>query len=679
MSELEDKIRAAAAEGKLDLTKIPAHLHDYVKGVASTVTDADLPTVQEMPEGFKADRFKIKNFGDDAMQSIAYLKNKYGDAYEFDQKDGQIRIKAPGDKQWKVLDPEGFDIQDVTDVAYDIPTGLAQGLATSVAGLAGGALGAGAGAIPAAMGTGMATGAGIEALRQYAGEKLGVNEMSGKDIAVSGALGAASPLLFGTGASKPMIKAALGGDDVVRNISSKLGNFIKKDEFAMTPANLKAAEEYLTRAQTGIVAKPIEKLGSFFSGIPEKVLGKMTTPISPYVQNFMEKAGYTFNPDDVITTTKAGEIMDFDPDKFASKFVDTISEETTKKRKELGDQIAARLDASGKKFNFGNYLDDLEEFILNLRTSKNLTKADEATIKKAEKLAYDYLTTDVRVIDPVTGRMFRQLDSNGVPLRKIVDDASATEAMRIKNSMNDFLDFASRGGDKKSPISKELMRKFGGIHKKVSDDLYNAIDGSELRAAYRQNEELGEYVGRKINSEENALKALKNMDKKTFSILNSRLKQFDDMHGTQLSELGDVVQNWNYFAKPATVSVEGRGSEINRRAIVLGSTVGGLLGSTIAGPVGAAKGTIIGGAAGQYLTSPAAIKKITTAGAVPGKVAGLAGKMAKPVTQKTINYISANAPQSAEIAARLGTILEPAAKGGVLPSAWMLLNNRGEK
>lgn len=678
MSELEDKIKLAAASGTLDMSKFPAHLHDYIKSVADTASEQDLPTVQEMPEGFKTDRFLIKNLGDDAMQSIAFLKNKYGDAYDFDEKDGQIRIKKPGDKQWNVLDPSGFDIQDISDIAYDTAAGIGQGAATATAGIAGGSLG-GIGAIPAAMGTSAATGAAGEALRQWLGKQAGVNEISGKDIALSGAIGAAAPALFGTGASKGMVKAALGGDDVVRNISSKLGNYISKDEFAMTPANLKAAEEYLTRAQSGALNKPIEKIGGFFSGIPEKVIGKMNAPVTPYVKEFMEQAGYNFNPDQVITTTKAGEVLDFDPDKFATKFVDTIVDETKTKRKEIGDQIAQGLEASGKKFNFENYLGDLDEFLTKLNTSKNLTKSDESTIKKAKKLAYDYLTTDVRVTDPSTGRMFRQVDQSGNPIRKIVDDASATEAMRIKNSMKDFLDFASTGGDKSSPINKELMSKFSKIHKEVSDDLYNAIDGSDLRAAYRENEEIGEFLGRKLKSEESALKTLKNMDKKTFSIVNSRLKRFDDLHGTQLSELGDVVQNWNYFSKPATVSVEGRGSEVNRRAITLGGTLGSIIGGTVAGPVGLGIGAAVGGSAGQLLTSPAAMKRMSAMGAVPGRVAGAVAKKTGPVTQKMLNVIAAKSPSAAYAGKVIKEFGVPAVKGGAVPSAWMLMQNRGEK
>lgn len=678
MSELEDKIKLAAASGTLDMAKFPAHLHDYIKSVAESATEEDLPTVQEMPEGFKADRFLIKNLGDDAMQSIAYLKNKYGDAYDFDSKEGQIRIKKPGEKQWKVLDPSSFDLQDISDIAYDTVAGIGQGAATATAGVAGGALG-GIGAIPAAMGTSAATGAAGEALRQWLGKQAGVNEMSGKDIAISGAIGAAAPALFGTGASKGMVKAAIGGDDVVRNISSKLGNYIGKDDFAMTPANLKAAEEYLTRAQSGALNRPIEKIGGFFSGIPEKVIGKMNTTVSPYVKDFMEQAGYRFNPEDVITTTKAGEVLDFDPDKFASKFVDTIVDETKAKREQLGEQIAQGLDASGKTFNFGNYLGDLDEFLTKIKTSKNLTKADEATLEKAKKLAYNYLTTDVRVTDPATGRMFRQVDKTGKPVRKIINDASATEAMRIKNSMKDFLDFASTGGDKSSPINKELMRKFGGIHKKVSDDLYDAIDGQDLRAAYRENEEIGEFLGRKLKSEENALKTLKNMDKKTFSIVNSRLKRFDDLHGTQLSELGDVVQNWNYFSRPATVSVEGRGSEVNRRAITLGGTLGSIIGGTVAGPTGIGIGAAVGGSAGQLLTSPAAMKRMSAMGAVPGRVAGAVAEKASPVTQKMLNVISKKAP-AVEYAGRVfNRAVVPAIKGGAAPSAWMLMQNRGEK
>jgi hypothetical protein len=83
---------------------------------------------------------------------------------------------------------------DIGDVAYDIPAGVAQSAATAVGGIYGGG-------VPGGMAAGGLSGAAIEAGRQKLGQMAGLQQdISGKDVAISGAMGAVSPVVFGTGA-----------------------------------------------------------------------------------------------------------------------------------------------------------------------------------------------------------------------------------------------------------------------------------------------------------------------------------------------------------------------------------------------------------------------------------------------------------------------------------------------
>jgi len=176
---------------------------------------ANLPILNESPEGLSG-RFAVKNFGSSSGDVIGYLKEQNpGFDFKIEEKSGEILAKNSKDNQWGRLDPQGLDLPgDLTDIAYDVPAGIAQGIATGAAGIAGAAgspYALGAGAIPAAMATSAATGAGLEAGRQGIGRMLGIKDnFDTGDTAFAGGVGAVSPLLFGTGAgAKDALKAAV--------------------------------------------------------------------------------------------------------------------------------------------------------------------------------------------------------------------------------------------------------------------------------------------------------------------------------------------------------------------------------------------------------------------------------------------------------------------------------------
>lgn len=143
------------------------------------------------------DRLKVKALGNSDESSMKFLQRQYPNL-DFRVQNGDIQARTKGEA-WKKLDPSGFDLQDISDLAYDIPAGIAQGAVTAASGVAGLAAG-GVGAIPAAMAGSAVSGAGLEAARQGLGKYFGVNdEINGTDIAIAGGTGAVSPLIFGTG------------------------------------------------------------------------------------------------------------------------------------------------------------------------------------------------------------------------------------------------------------------------------------------------------------------------------------------------------------------------------------------------------------------------------------------------------------------------------------------------
>lgn len=210
----------------------------------------DVPQVEEMhPDVSWADRATVKNFAQSPEAGAAYLNQK---GFETEIRDGNIYVRKPNERSFKALDPKGLDLQDVTDIAYDIPAGLLTGAATAASGIAGAAASGGVAALPAAAAGGAASSAGLEALRQKLGGFLGIpQEVSGRDVAVAGALGAASPLLFGTGATAA--QAAKAGI----NQASQSG---------LVTRGVKAAFPSVARVTSGI---PTEATSTYINRMPE--------------------------------------------------------------------------------------------------------------------------------------------------------------------------------------------------------------------------------------------------------------------------------------------------------------------------------------------------------------------------------------------------------------------------
>lgn len=124
------------------------------------------------------------------LDSVGYETRKYGDG-DFD-----IAVRKGQDQPWRVVDPEGFEAQDLADLVTDAVGAFFTG-AASVAGSAGG--------LPGAALAGGAASAGFEGFRQLAGAAAGVPDNVGAgEIALQGAAGAlAEPVgRFGIAAAR---------------------------------------------------------------------------------------------------------------------------------------------------------------------------------------------------------------------------------------------------------------------------------------------------------------------------------------------------------------------------------------------------------------------------------------------------------------------------------------------
>jgi hypothetical protein len=201
---------------------------------------------QKMPDFISwKDRAIVKNFANSPQASLKYMQLRYPNAEFKLDANGEVIGREKGQTKWGQLDPSTMGamelLRDAGDIAYDVGGAIAQGAATTAGAAAGLPLG-GVGALATGSAASAASGAAIEAARQQAGKELGIpQEVSGEDVALSGAVGAI-PLLTGVG--------KVGG----RNIRGALG--------AVWDKTGKPVVTKMQSMATGIPAKNITTLNN---------------------------------------------------------------------------------------------------------------------------------------------------------------------------------------------------------------------------------------------------------------------------------------------------------------------------------------------------------------------------------------------------------------------------------
>lgn len=203
MEALKKKIKSLPKEDKLKIREwiksaSAEERMTFADGLAKGNLDLTniLGAKNEMPKGLGISRAIIKNFSRNPESSLEYLTKKHPE-YQFKLGDkGEILAKSKEDLVFSRLDPKGFDVRDISDIGYDVLSGIGETAAMGLAGI-GGTLSTGLGGLPAAMAASGATAAGSETLRQGIGKLIGVNkDISPQEIAMTGALGTASPAIM---------------------------------------------------------------------------------------------------------------------------------------------------------------------------------------------------------------------------------------------------------------------------------------------------------------------------------------------------------------------------------------------------------------------------------------------------------------------------------------------------
>jgi len=301
----------------------------YIQQKLGSAPVSEKDIIQEThPDVSVKDRLIVKNFSNDPDQAVEYLKNQYPDK-DIKFQGGNYLIKDKKAQAYNVLDPDtGFFssdmLADAGDIAYDTVAGIGSGLATTAGALGGAVTTGGVGAVPGAMAASGASSAALEALRQYIGKQAGVNkEIKGGDVALSGGVGLAAPLVFGAGApAKTAVKMLT--EDAVRKAAVE-------GTQALTEAQVK---EQLKNYSRGLIGRAYDttkgtvlpKIGEFVNSTPAQTI-KTYAERMPEVEQ-LEKEGVTGLIDNIQSKVvgdlggmkrKAGETLGQEIDKAGGK------------------------------------------------------------------------------------------------------------------------------------------------------------------------------------------------------------------------------------------------------------------------------------------------------------------------------------------------------------------------
>lgn len=513
---------------------------------------------QEHPDITFGQRLLIKNLAQSPEVGAAYLKQNGFDATV---KNGNIYARKAGEKDFKALDPKGFDWQDLTDVAYDVPAGAITGAATAASGLVGAEATGGLGAIPAASAGGAATSAGLEGLRQKLGSYFGLpQEVSGKDVAISGAIGAATPILFGTGATGAQIAKSELAPEVAEQLRSPVARGIEK------------AFPYAANMSSGV---PVEATKTYINENPE-----------------------------VKALIKEG------PDAAANMAEDVhagIKDQFFKKKNEVGAALAVQTSGNPNLISSAKIFQPIEDHIANLVSSERSLTADGQAEIEALRAELDGMKQGLpELITPKTAW----------ELKDQLKDKS--------NLQNVSGTFTARYGAGASGAEKALSDAAKKSYDVANKEIQNAAGTSGLSSEYQKLSRLQEGLQKYFKNPETTERTLLTLDKQSKGAARKTVKSLDEATGdTGISDMAKKLEAYKYYQDPELLPISSGGTTSTSRTGGLSGAfgaIGSLLGEG-GRHAGENIGRVVGGPAAVKTAADLGIYGSKALGAAPARVA----------------------------------------------------------
>jgi hypothetical protein len=540
--------------------------------------------VNEMhPDISSSTRAIYKNFAADPVASFNFLQKRNPELQWKKDKEGEILAKRADEKAWKRLDPTGFDVQDISDIAFDIPAGFLQGAATAGAGIAGGVAGGGIGAIPAAMAAGAGSGVALEGARQGLGAMFGIEDNFSKDDALlAGATGVVSPLMFGTGASaKQAIKAA-GKTGLQDLMSSQRG--------------------LIGRAYDKVAGTAGKKIASAVGGYKEETLAAAAENL-PLIQAAQK------DPAVAVQALTDGK----------QKILSGVQGALTETGKKL-ETLTAGLDEAGEVIPTARILEPLEKLKEKLKTSGLQSDERKALVERLEAMVQENFAVGGKIPENVSATTANEMyftlkglaSDSGVDLSK-----TGTLKGAIKpGAMNDMR------------VARALNEATKNAKKEIAEAAKVAglgDDYTKLNAEYSELKGFQDLFNKATKDEE----AYQRFLNKRGSQAEFAKQKVSEMVGEDVNKLGAKMQAIDTFANPSW-EIPALGNSNTGRTL-LSSGLGGAaagIGANYSGasPEAATAMGVAGSLLGSRAMSPVMIRKYLEMNqglrALPGKTPG---------------------------------------------------------
>lgn len=548
-----------------------------------------------MPEGLAFGRFMVKNLGTDPMSSVKYLEKEYGKDFDFDIESGEILAKKKGDKTWGKLDPSGIELQDISDVGYDIGAGTLTGAATAIGGLGGG--------VPLAALSGSGASTGLEALRQKLGQATGVSEnMDNLSLLMAAGTGAISPMLFGTGASAAGVAKAAAKAGKAEKLLGKLG--IETGEQGITEAQKKVAADELMRLQKGWLSRGASTAGEFLTGLNRETIESANVQAPSAV-----KRALGFADDTDITNLEAVDLMknkEGSAAKVAKQLENDFRKKVSEKNKELSamyDTAIGQVDSQGPTIDTNQGIQAIKEGIGEILStapkaedgSSLLSPQDKSLLSRLKALGKKHLSNQVpEQIQNADGTLSTKITYQ--PKGKV----TVKEAKRIEKNTQDLID--SQPELKDSTFTRTLIE----LNDRISQQTKEAVDSvyPGLDDTYRDWNQTKEVLKPFFKGTVGFDRALRTSSSDAKQVIFDTAKRLDSEAGTSLEQGMRFMDVKSMLQRPSFEPISVKGATSTSRTIPAAEAMASLL-SIPFGETGAK----IGRAVGSKIISPAMVKK----------------------------------------------------------------------
>lgn len=548
--------------------------------------------IEEMhPEVSVADRLLAKNFANNDEVTMQFLQTRYPNMDVVSQ-NGRIYMKGKGEKEYRAFDPQGWGqyidspleaLRDAGDVVTDVAMGVGESAAAAGAAAAAIPTTGGVGSIPAAMAAGGATGAGLEYLRQNAGRILGLpQETDVGQVGMAGAVGAGSPLLFGTGAAvKGAGKAAARSQRglIERGYDAAAEKVLPRAVEMASGIPVSATKTY---AQKMNVIDELEKDGVL--GYSETVHDDLLSKLSSIKQQTGKRLEAAL--------TQAGEKVDIS--KVKQNYRDAIS--NAKANMPKNEESARLIQSMQDKFD--------ELFTLEKPTIK--VNADGSRVQTG--------TTRVEMPDKLpAGQAFSLQDQ----LR------DAAELFRVKDGPTPrFSQSASRADKKGMEVANKGYRELNAEFDRVTSGL-----STELKAEYKNLADLQKNLQPYFKDANTTFNTLSKIGNKSRRPLYETLERLQKSYNIDLMTPAKELEAFSHYGdydRLAKDAVSGGGVTSTSRSLglsALGGAAGYYAGSEMGGGQAGFLGSALGAALGSRAGSPAMMRSLIRGGkAVDDKV-----------------------------------------------------------